>query len=191
MPYCELDFIFDAATIGTGPFRTGCEFFVPDTTDQMEDIMNCAADWWTAASTFKGYIASAMGGPILQAQGVFSGNVVEYQTARLGVPTGLAPELPGVSFRAVKSGNRPLGGRRGSMFWPGAENTAHDGDGVLQGSARVDLDAGLTTLLTDVEAEVTGAYFSQKHVVLGEESHSVVTDFSVENTVSFLQRRYR
>lgn len=191
MPICSLDFVFDQATIGTPPFRTGFDVDIPTTTDELVDAMDAAANWWTTATTFRSYIAAAMGGPRVEVAGIFSGVVFEDTTTNLGVPTGLVPELPGVSFRAVKLGNRPAGGRRGSMFWPGAENSAHDGDGILQGTTRVDLQAGLETLRTDLEASNPGVFISQSHTVAGVSSSTAVTNFQVMNTVSFLQRRYR
>jgi len=153
--------------------------------------MNAFATWWDAPTPLKAYIDANLGQPVVTARGVFAGNVVENETAALTVSTGLAMELPGVSFRCPKTSSRPLGGRRGAMYWPGAENSAHDGDGVLTTGVRTAIDAALTQLLTDIESSSPGVYIAQRHVLDGEESFGVVTDIGCDNTVSFLNRRYR
>lgn len=158
----------------------------------MEDVVEACYTWWQAATTFKGYLASDLGTGVVKGVGDFSGSIVEYESAfSIGAPTGLAAELPGVSLRVVKLASRPAGGRRGSLFWPLLENSAHDGDGDLQGSTANDTNTAMNQMRTDIEAAVAGAVMVQKHVVSGTETESQITGFDTQRTVTFLNRRYR
>lgn len=191
MPICTISQTWAAPEYGTGPFRTSLDVDVASSTSEAVDAMEAWEAWWTSASTFLGYFDSGLGQSSLTVTGVFGGVVFEDQISGLTAPTGLDPELGGVSLRAVKLGNRPEGGRRGSMFWPGLENSAHGSNGLLLGSCEADTQAGLNTLLADLEASAVGTTVVQRHIVAGDESTTVVTGFDVSPSVSFLQRRYR
>ena len=191
MPDCQLIIEFTPATFGTGPMLTTLDFRVPDTTDEMEDVLADVVTWWDAESNWHPYLYSGLGVPNFIVRGEFSGNIVEYNAPGANGPTGLEPDLPGISYRIVKDGSRPLGGRRGSMFLPGAEAGSHSKAGTLTGPAQTAIGAGATALLGVIEASTVGNLVIQRHNVGGTESTSVVTSMTCQSTVSFLQRRYR
>lgn len=191
MTVCRISQEWANPEYGSGPFKTSLEVDVPASTSELVDAMEAWEAWWESATTFIGYFDAGLGVSTLTGTGVFGGVVFEHQIANLSAPTGLDPELGGVSARAIKLGNRPEGGRRGSMFWPGLENSAHSSSGALVGSTAADLNAGLETLLSDLEASAVGLTVVQSHNVAGDTSTTVVTGFDIAPTVSFLNRRYR
>lgn len=191
MPVCKLSQVWDSPTFGTGPFRTSLEVDIPTSSAELQDAVDAWEAWWAADTLLRPYIYSGLGTSQILGIGTFAGVVVEVSAGPCIAPSGLAPELPGVSFRVGKLGNRPEGGRRGSMFWPGAENSAHDGDGILQGSAASDIQTSLDNLRDDLEASNPGVVVVQSHTVAGNTTVTAVTGFDTYSTVSFLQRRYR
>lgn len=190
--YAKLEMSWPSPTVGTGPFKTGFHFVCANGSEDLSDVVDAVQDWWAdGAAVFKGYLASDLGVGAIKAQGEFAGIMLEYEGQELTVPTGLAAELPGVSFRVKKVAGRPAKGRAGSMFWPLAENTAHNGAGVLQGNAQVDISAGCEAMRAAVES-VTGCAIVQRHQILeGTPTWFQVTDMQCFPTVSYLQRRYR
>lgn len=192
MPTCHLSFNWDSPAIGSGPFKTGFDYEVPGGSSDQEDVVGAVWTWWqSGAATFKGYLSSDLGAGYVSSIGEFSGAIIEYYSAAMGVPTGVAPDLPGCSLRALKVASRPAGGRRGSMYWPLLEGSAYDGEGLIGATPRTDLIAGLEAMRAAVEAAVTGAVMVQKHVVSGVETFSQITEMSIFPTVSYLNRRYR
>ena len=191
MPDCQLALVWNDPTFGTGPMMTSLDFRVPETTDQMEDTLSAVYNWWEADTNWKPYLYSGLGLCQFIAKGIFGGNVVEETISGGTAPTGLEPSLPGVSFRLVKDTSRPPGGRRGSMYLPGAENSAHSKAGVLTEPAIAALNAGAADLVTAIEAAVVGNYLIQHHNVSEDETTSVVTGLTARQTVSYLNRRYR
>ena len=191
MPVCHLDFTWDNPSVGTGPFKTGFDYEVPGGSGDQEDVADAVAAWWNAATTFRGYFYSALTTGRLTSVGEFAGSVVEYTAATLVQPSGIAPDLPGCSMRAIKTASRPAGGRRGSMFWPLLEGSAYDADGVITGTPLSDLTSGLEAMRAAVEGAVTGAVIVQKHNVAEAETTNQVTAISCANTVTFMNRRYR
>lgn len=190
--YCHLSFNWDNPTVGSGPFKTGFDYAVPGGSGDQEDVADAVRTWWTSgATTFKGYISVDVGVGSLTSIGDFSGSVIEYNAGSLVAPSGVAPDLPGCSLRAIKVASRPAGGRKGSMYWPLLEGSAYDGDGTIGSTPRTDLLAGLEAMRAAVEGAVTGAVIVQKHVVSGAETYSQVTGFDIAGSVSYLNRRYR
>lgn len=175
---------------GTGPYKTSIDLESPLAGD-FGDILTAVSAWWEASATFRGYLSSAMGAPLLTLGGEFGGIAVEDSLQTASAPTGGAPDLPGASIRAIKLGSRPAGGRRGSMFWPGVSGTATQATGALDATPRTNIGLALNDLRDDIEAAVAGAYLKQLHVVDGSPSETAVTDFSIAPTISWLQRRYR
>lgn len=191
MAICSLSFNFPISISGgTGPYKTGFDVEVPLSSD-MDNVVGAAVAWWIAATTFRGYLASSMGGPTVELIGEFSGAVVELATDTSTPATGSAPDLPGASLRAIKMGNRPAGGRRGSMYWPGLSGSVTQGNGAVDSTPLANSESALDDLREDLEASAAGVVIMQRHVVDGSESATVVTGFSVQPTISWLQRRYR
>jgi len=191
MPVCHLSFNWDSPSTGTGPFKTGFDYEVPGGSGDQEDVADAVKLWWNGASTFRGYFYAALATGTVTSVGEFGGSVIEYDAGTISLATGLAPDLPGCSMRAIKTASRPAGGRRGSMFWPLLEGTAYDSDGIISGTPLSDLSAGVEAMRAAVEAAVVGAVIVQKHVVSGVETTNQVTAMHCAPTVSFLQRRYR
>jgi len=191
MALSELSFNFSGTISGgSGPFKTAIGVEVPLALD-MPTVLSEVSDWWEAASTFRGYFASTLGAPLLLLQGEFSGIVVEESLQTASAPTGGAPDLPGASMRAVKLGSRPVGGKRGSMFWPGLSGTVTQATGIVDSTPATNMHVALEALRTAVEGAAAGAYLAQRHVVDGVESVTPVIDFDISNTLTFMNRRYR
>lgn len=190
MAICRFAFDFIGNIAGsTPPFRTGFDFECDSLID-MEECVEDVDDWWTAASAFRGLLASTMTAPILTAFGDFGGLAQEYSKEATDAPTGSTPDLPGVSLRAVKMGNRPVGGRRGSMFWPGLEGSSTGADGSVDGADAVIAKTALDGLIAAVES-TPGRFMVTKHVVGGDTTATAVTEFSIWPKCTFMNRRYR
>jgi len=191
MAICNLSFNFSASIPGgSGPYKTGVDVEVP-TAGDMPAVLAAAVAWWSAATSFRALFAASMGAPLVVLRGEFGGTVVEEATQSASAPTGLTPDLPGVSLRAIKIGSRPVGGRRGSMFWPGLVGTETDALGQVDSGARTDAKVALDDLIADIEGSVVGAYVAQVHVVAGDETTTVVNEWTISPTMSWLNRRYR
>lgn len=190
MAICYLDFTFLSGPIGsTPPFKTGLDFECVSALD-MENVLSDVDDWWTAALDFRNLLQSTMGKPTITVGGVFSGIAVEYSIEAASGPGGTTPDLPGVALRCIKLGNRPPGGRRGSMFWPGLEGPATGATGAVEPADMATAKAALDGLLAAIE-QTTGAYGVQRHNVGGVASATAVTEFSIAPTLTWMQRRYR
>lgn len=188
-PRCQLT--WPDATVGTPPFSMGFNFGESTTNQDLEDVCEAVQIYWNAATTVKGYLTEDLGPITVVADGIYSGVAQTYSTAPGDAPTGSPMDIPGIAVRFRALGSRPVGGRRGSMFLPGLEGAGSDQDGVLNGTYRTELDAWATGLVTEVEGAFTGAFVCTLHTVDSVESFTVVPDFDVAPTVSFLQRRYR
>lgn len=190
MAICTLSFTFNSGPAGsTPPLKTSLDFQCGSALD-METIVGDVDEWWTAAADMRGQLSDAMDKPIISAIGVFSGVAVEYSLEAATATSGTAPDLPGASLRAIKLGNRPPGGRRGSMFWPGLSGSATAADGTVDAPDAAVFKAALDGLLAAIEI-TAGAYATQVHNVGGVASDTAITEFSIAPTLSFLQRRYR
>ena len=131
MATCALNFTFSGAIPGgTPPYKTGLHFECGSAID-METILGDVDEWFTAASLMRAQLYSLMAPTVISVAVVFAGVAVEYAMDATSEPTGSAPDLPGASLRAIKLGNRPPGGRRGSMFWPGLSGSASGADGLI------------------------------------------------------------
>lgn len=179
------------AIIGTPPFSMGFNFGESTTNADLEDVADAVGAHWNAETTVLGYLTADLGPMTVVADGIYSGVAQTYSTAPLNAPTGSPMDIPGIAVRFRALGSRPVGGRRGSMFLPGLEGAGSDQDGVINGTYRSNLDAWATALVTEVEAAFTGAFVCTLHTIDSVESFTVVSDFDVAPTVSFLQRRYR
>lgn len=191
MSICALAFNF-AGEIpgGSAPYKTGFDVEVNLSSDG-DNVVGAAVAWWEAATTFRGYLASALGIPTVTLVGEFSGVVTEWATVAATPPSGSVPDLPGASIRAIKIGNRPAGGRRGSMFWPGVSGSITSGNGALDSTPRTNIRTALEDLREDLEASAAGVYIVQRHNVAGSESTTAVVDWDVAPTLTWMQRRYR
>lgn len=181
------------ATIGSPPFSMGFNFGASEDSGDMEQVADDIITFWNAQTTVLGYLTADLGPMTVVVDGIYSGVSVQYVATGGIAPTGSPVDLPGVSVRFRATGNRPVGGRRGSMFLPGLEGAGADEHGVLNGTYRSNLDSWVTSLVGVVESAVVGLTVRTLHAI-GDpptESTSVVTDFDVAPTVSFLNRRYR
>jgi len=187
----RLTFKWPYATIGTPPFTMGFNFGESTSSGDLADVVSDVATWWAAQTTLLGYLTQELGPLYLEAVGEYAGLVVVEESAALAAPTGSPVDLPGVSVRLLLEGNRPRGGRKGCMYLPGLEGAGADETGTLNGTYKSNIDAAFTAMLTAVEASFAGAGIYTLHNVDGTPSQNVITDISVANTVSWLQRRYR
>lgn len=191
MSICALSFNFSGEIPGgTAPYKTGFDVEIALSSDQ-DNVLAAAVAWWEAATTFRGYFASALGIPTVLLIGEFGGVVTEQSTLCATPPSGSVPDLPGASMRAIKVGNRPAGGRRGSMFWPGVSGAITSGNGALDSTPRTNMRTALEDLREDIEASAAGAYIVQRHNVAGSESSTAVVDWEIAPTLTWMQRRYR
>lgn len=188
----RVDFNFASGPTGTSPpFKTGLWVF--DTLDATSGTLDIVHDWWEAATTFRGYLSSAMGIPTITIRGVVSGNVEE-ESVTGSAPTGSAPDLPGVALRALLLGSRPEGGRNPSMFWPCLSGSVTAGDGTVGSTERTNSNTALNTLRTDLLVGTPGSerfWCAVHRVGGGSTTISQVNSVSVQSTLSWLQRRYR
>lgn len=192
MPICKVSFVWPSPTSGTGPFTTGFHVDVPGGSSDQEDVVEALWSWWDTETVLKPYLSAQLGNGYIESIGEFGGSVVEYRSEfNLDAPTGVTAELAGVSARMIKVASRPAGGRRGSMFWPMIENSAHDEDGLLTGPAVTAFNTAGAAILAAVEGAVVGAVVVQVHNISGTESTTQVTSMAIEPSVSFLNRRYR
>ena len=190
MAICHAKFTFPGSLpLTSGPYVTGFDFEAPDES-AMASVLSDLDAWWTAATAFRNLLDVALGTPELSASGEFSSGTFDLLTTATDTPGGSAPALPGASLRAIKLANRPRGGRRGSMFWPGLESTAYDPQGELEALTISTADLALTNLV-GIVAGTTGAEMVQVHVIGGVTTVSPVFDFTIAPTVSYLNRRYR
>lgn len=178
-----------SGAIKSPPFVTGFDFSCDSALD-MEATVGNLDEWWTAATAFRNLLDVALDNPVITCQGEFGGVQYEFAQVATDAPAGGAPALPGASLRAVKIANRPRGGRRGSMFWPGLESTAYDSQGDLVTGIQATAETALTGLLASI-AVVTGQEMVQVHTIGGVTTTAAVYDWFIAGSVSFLNRRYR
>lgn len=191
--YPRVQLTWPDATFGSPPFSMGFNFGVSEDSGDMEQVADDIVTFWTAQTTVLGYLTEDLGPMTVVVDGIYSGSSQQYVSAPGLAPTGSPMDLPGVSVRFRANGARPVGGRRGSMFLPGLESAGSDENGTLNGTYRSTLDTWVTSLVGVVESAVVGLAIYTLHAI-GDpptESESVVTDFDVAPTVSFLNRRYR
>lgn len=188
----RVDFTFNAGPSGTTPpLKTGLWVFSAD--DDVAGTRTAVEAWWNAATTFRGYFASAMGTPTITGRGVVGGIVTE--TSGTGsAPSGSAPDLPGAALRAIALGSRPEGGRYPSMFWPCVSGSVTDAAGALGSTERTNADSALTQLITDLKVATPGSerfWCAVHRIGGGSTTITEVTSISIASTLSWLQRRYR
>lgn len=191
MPFTTLSQVWSDPEFGSGPFKTSLDVVVPSSQAEMVLAAEAWEDWWNADTLLRPYLDSGLGQSFITARGVFGSAVIEEVVGPLVAPSGLDPELPGVSFRVLKLGPRPEGGRRGSMFWPGVENSAHDSHGALIGATAGDISTAVDNLRVAIEASTVGVQVVQRHIVAGDVTDTPISGFQCQSTVSYLNRRYR
>lgn len=190
MAIAHAKFTFENVSgLTSAPYVTGFDFSCANAVDCEATVGNLD-EWWTAATAFRNLLDVALGTPIITCSGEFGGTSFEFQQVATDDPAGGAPALPGASFRCIKIANRPRGGRRGSMFWPGAESTAYTSTGELVAGIQSTIDTALTGLLASI-AVITDQTMVQTHIIGGVTTTSEVYDWAIANTVSYLNRRYR
>ena len=77
------------------------------------------------------------------------------------------------------------------MYWPGLSAGANGTDGIIDAPDVTVWNLALGDLITAVEGAAAGVYIGQRHIVDGVETFTPVTDFAVQPTVTFMNRRYR
>jgi len=189
----RITFTWPEATIGSPPFSMGFNVGASEDSSDLDELLEDIATFWNAQSTVLGYLTEDLGPLTLVADGIYSGITVQATNTDGNAPTGSPMDLPGVAVRFVFQGNRPVGGRRGSMFLPGLEGAGANEEGVLNGTYRSNLVTWADGLQAVVEGTTNPLTVRTLHTI-GDppvESETVVTSINVAPTVSFLNRRYR
>jgi hypothetical protein len=184
----RVSWVYETGTGGTPPYVTSMDFAndaAPDAGDLGALLVGCQDAWNDNITQF---ISNTLGGG--HADGLYqrSADVLEGTVPIDDGDDGAGSlETMGFSYRVIKIGARPTGGRRGSMFIMGAQTDGFDGTGAISSGA---IQGAVNDFFVALQG-ITDWHPIQTHNVGGTPTVSTVLSLSLAPTVSFLRRRYR
>lgn len=184
----RISWVYEAGSGGTPPYVTSLDFINDDAVDDGDAgvlLSGCETAWNTHITQF---ISATLGGGHVdvvyqRSTDVFEGSVPIDD----GDDAADSLETMGFSFRVVKNGARPTGGRRGAMYIMGARGDSFNGNGTITSTG---IQTALDDFFTDLVA-ISGWHPITVHKIDEVESITTVLSLSLAPTISFLRRRYR